>query len=70
MNRGRFGRTLAVCTLAVCATVFNTGCIDRIFQNMLIGFGFSLGALPAQVVADQFLAGFLGGGDNTNDNGA
>lgn len=68
MNRGRFGRTLAVGICATCLTVLNTGCIDRILQNALVGFGFSLGALPANIIADQLLAGFLG--DEANDNTA
>ena len=69
MNRGRFGRNLALGLCATCLTVLNTGCIDRIFQNALVGFGLALGALPANIVADQFLAGFLGDevdNDNTN----
>jgi len=52
MNRGRFGRTLALGIFAVCAAVLNTGCIDKIAQNMLVGFGFTLGSLPAQYVYD------------------
>lgn len=68
MNRGRFGRTLAIGMLATCLTVLNTGCIQNIFQNALVGFGFSLGALPAQIVADQLFGNFLTG--NTNNNAA
>ena len=56
MNRGRIGRTLALAIFSGCVTILNTGCIDKIFQNMIVGFGFSLGALPAQVVADQLFA--------------
>jgi hypothetical protein len=44
-------------------SVLNTGCIQTIGQNLLVGFGFSLGALPAQIVADQLLGAFI-----TNDN--
>jgi len=66
MNRGRFGRTLALGLFAACVSVLNTGCIDRIFQNALVGFGFSLGALPANLLADEILASFFT--DNTNDN--
>jgi hypothetical protein len=67
MNRGRFCRTLAIGLLASCAAVFNTGCIDRILQNAIVGFGFSLGALPANILADQLFAGFLGGDDGSTD---
>lgn len=60
MNRGRFGRSLAVGLFAVCVSVLNTGCIERIGQNVLNGFGFSLGALPAQIVGDFIFGTFLG----------
>jgi len=63
MKRGRFGRSLALGLFATCVTVLNTGCIDRIAQNILVGFGFSLGALPAGIVAD-WVTGFLGGTDD------
>lgn len=59
MKRGRFCRTAALGLFSVFATIMNTGCIDTIAQNILVGFGFSLGALPAQFVADTFLAGFF-----------
>lgn len=58
MNRGRFGRTLALGLFAACVSILNTGCIDRIAQNMLVGFGFTLGSLPAQYVYDLAL-GFV-----------
>lgn len=64
MNRGRLGRTLAIGMLATCLTVLNTGCINRILQNAIVGFGFSLGALPAQIVSD-FIFGSFTGNDNT-----
>jgi|CXWL01.1.fsa_nt_gi hypothetical protein len=63
MKRGRIGRSLALGLFAACVTVLNTGCIDRIAQNMLVGFGFSLGALPADVVSSFVLDSFLGGTD-------
>jgi len=56
MNRGRIGRTLTLGVFAACVAVLNTGCIDKIFQNAIVGFGFSLGALPAEIVADQLFA--------------
>lgn len=59
MNRGRFGRTLALALFSGCVTVLNTGCIDKIFQNAVVGFGFSLGALPAQIVSDFIFGNFL-----------
>lgn len=62
MNRGRFGRFLAVGVCGV-ASVFNTGCIDTILQNSIVGFGFSLGALPAQIVSDFIFGNFLNPGD-------
>ena len=68
MNRGRFGRTLALGLCATCLTVLNTGCINRILQNAIVGFGFSLGALPAEIVSDLVFGSFLGGTDNDNDN--
>ena len=55
MNRGRFGRTLALGLFAACVTVLNTGCINTIAQNLLVGFGFTLGSLPAQYVYDLAL---------------
>jgi hypothetical protein len=55
MNRGRFGRTLALGLFAAVVSVLNTGCIDKIAQNMLVGFGFTLGSLPAQYVYDLAL---------------
>jgi hypothetical protein len=63
MNRGRFGRNLALGLCVTVLSVLNTGCIQTIGQNLLVGFGFSLGALPAQIVADQLLGAFI-----TNDN--
>lgn len=65
MKRGRIGRTLALGLFAACVSVLNTGCIDKIAQNMLVGFGFSLGALPANILGDWVLTNFLGGGDTT-----
>lgn len=65
MNRGRIGRSLALGLLGIFASVFNTGCIDTIGQNMLVGFGFSLGALPANYIADTFLVGLLPTDDDT-----
>lgn len=67
MNRGRIGRTLTLGLFAACLTVLNTGCIDRILQNAIVGFGFSLGALPAEIVADQIFGTFL---TDNNDDGA
>lgn len=55
MNRGRFGRTLALGLFAACVSVLNTGCIDAIMQNALVGFGFTLGSYPAQYVYDNTL---------------
>lgn len=66
MNRGRFGRKLCVGLLATCASVFNVGCIDRVLENAVVGFGFSLGALPAQVVADFIFGSFLTPDDGTD----
>lgn len=66
MNRGRFGRSLAVGLFAACVSVLNTGCIDRVLSNAVVGFGFSLGALPAQIVGDFLFGTFLG--DLANDN--
>ena len=63
MNRGRIGRTLALGLCATCLTVLNTGCVNRIFQNALVGFGFSLGALPAGYVGNLIFGSFLGGAD-------
>ncbi len=59
MNRGRFGRTLALGFFASCLTVLNTGCLQNIGQALLDGFGFSLGALPANFIADTFLVGLF-----------
>lgn len=64
MNRGRFGRTLALGLFAACVSILNTGCIDRIAQNMLVGFGFTLGSLPAQFIYDQAL-GLINPDDGT-----
>lgn len=58
MKRGRLGRSLALGLFATCITVLNTGCVDRILQNALVGFGFGLGNIPVQFVADTVL-GFL-----------
>jgi succinate-acetate transporter protein len=65
MNRGRLVRSLALGLCATVLSVLNTGCIQTIGQNLLVGFGFSLGALPAQIVADQLFGSFLTGNDNT-----
>jgi hypothetical protein len=57
MKRERIGRIAAVGLIGTALAGCNSGCIvDAIGQNMLVGFGFSLGALPAQIIADQFLA--------------
>ena len=58
MKRGRIGRSLALGLFATVVTVLNTGCIDRILQNALVGFGFGLGNIPVQFVADTVL-GFI-----------
>ena len=63
MNRGRFRRNLAMGLCGLFLVGCNAGCIERIFQNAIIGFGFSLGALPANILADQLFAGLLGGTD-------
>jgi hypothetical protein len=44
---------LALGLFAACVSILNTGCIDKIAQNLLVGFGFTLGSLPAQYVYDQ-----------------
>jgi hypothetical protein len=60
MKRGSIGRTAALGLVAGTLTVANTGCIlEAIGQNAIVGFGFSLGALPAQFIADTFLADLL-----------
>jgi hypothetical protein len=50
------GRILSLGFFAICTTVLNTGCLDNIGQAMLDGFGLSLGALPANYIADTYLA--------------
>jgi len=66
MKRENIGRTAALGLLGAGLAGCNTGCIvEAIGQNMVVGFGFSLGALPAQIIADQFLAGFLTPDDGT-----
>jgi hypothetical protein len=69
MKRG-IGRTAALGLIATGLAVPNTGCIDTIGQNILVGFGFSLGALPAQLVSDYVLGTFFpddGTGDGTTE---
>lgn len=58
MKRG-ISRTAALGLIATGLAVPNTGCIDTIGQNILVGFGFSLGALPAQIVSDYVLTTFF-----------
>jgi hypothetical protein len=69
MNRGRFGRTLALGLCATALTVLNTGCINRILQNAIVGFGFSLGALPAEIVSDLVFGSFVDGGTDDGTDG-
>jgi len=59
MKRENIGRTAALGLLGAALAGCNTGCIDTIGQNMLVGFGFSLGALPANFIADTFFADLL-----------
>lgn len=55
MKRGRLARTLALGLFATCVSVLNTGCVGTAMQNLLVGFGFTLGSLPAQYVYDQLI---------------
>jgi len=57
MQTGRIRKFVAVCLLGVFATL-NTGCIDAISRAFVNGFGFSLGSVPAQILAD-YIQGFL-----------
>lgn len=68
MKRG-IGRIAALGLIATGLAVPNTGCIDTIGQNMLVGFGFSLGALPANFIADTFLVNLFptDDGDGTTE---
>jgi hypothetical protein len=68
MKRGSFGRKAAIGMFAVCATLFNVGCIDRIGQWALNGFGWGLGNIPVAIVGGfvtDALGGLLGGGTTT-----
>jgi hypothetical protein len=59
-----FGRSAAIGMFAICVAMLNTGCIDRIGQWALNGFGFSLGGIPATIVSGfitSAVGGLLGG---------
>jgi len=56
MKRGRMGRILSLGFFACCTTILNTGCLNNIGTAMLDGFGLSLGSLPANYIADTYLA--------------
>jgi hypothetical protein len=59
MKRERMGRIAAVGLMGTALAGCNAGCLETIGQNILVGFGFSLGALPANFIADTFLADLL-----------
>ena len=61
MQNGNFRRFVVVSVLGVACTVLNTGCIDKIGQAFINGFGFSFGAVPANIISDYILTNFLGG---------
>jgi hypothetical protein len=46
--------------LMVCCSFLSTGCIDTIGQQVLVGFGRSIGAIPGQVIGD-YIVGIIGG---------
>jgi hypothetical protein len=63
MKRGSIGRTAALGLLGAGLAGCNAGCLETIGQNILVGFGFSLGALPANFIADTFFADLLNPAD-------
>jgi len=66
MKNGRILKMMSVGMLAVCSSVFATGCsIDGLLTNAWFGFGAGLGGIPAQIVGN-FLVGVLGLGTGQN----
>lgn len=64
MKNRRFQRFLALGVFAASGSLFQLGCsLERIGRSVFEGFGFSLGAIPAQFVADALL-GFVNPPDN------
>jgi hypothetical protein len=48
--------------LMVCCSFLSTGCLDTIGQQVLVGFGRSIGAIPGEIVGGyltDLVAGFL-----------
>jgi hypothetical protein len=59
MKNSGFRRFLALGAFTACGTLFQFGCsLDRVGRSIWEGFGFSIGAIPAQFVADALL-GFV-----------
>jgi len=65
MRKNTTRRFWGICVMATCCSLYAGGCTTRIAQSVLTGFGFSLGALPAQVVSD-YVTGLLGGNADAN----
>lgn len=59
-------RLLSMCALGVCCSLYAGGCSVRIAQSLLTGFGFSLGAIPAEVVGGVIADAVTGGNDDQN----
>jgi hypothetical protein len=55
MKRGR--KLTVLCMLAIASLTFSSGC--NLGQNMWIGFGRSLGGIPAGIVTDLVVAPLL-----------
>lgn len=65
MKKNRAGRVAAVGMLAVCASLFGTGCsLNGFANNVWFGFSAGLGGIPAQIIGNFIAANLLGGNNN------
>lgn len=56
----KYNRKMAVLIMSACTMGLFTGAsCDKLFKNMWVGFGESLGALPAGIIANNIVTPLL-----------